>query len=293
MPYAIIVHGGAGPTSPEDRAAACAAGCLAAARIGQAVLARGGSALDAVEAACAALEDDPLFNAGTGACLNADGEVELDAAIMEGTALRAGAVAAVRTVKNPVLLARQVLEHAPHVLLAAHGAERFARERGITAHPPSLLVTERALERWRRERASTVPPRPGTVGAVAIDGRGQLAAATSTGGTSGKLAGRIGDSPLPGCGLYADDASGAASATGHGEAIIRVVLSKWACDRMALGDDASAAAASAIRQLGRVGGQGGIITVDRRGGLGIATNAPRMSHASIDAQGKETSGYTA
>jgi len=275
----------------DDRAAACADGCLAAARVGHAILAGGGSALDAVEAACAALEDDPLFNAGTGACLNADGEIELDASIMEGSSLRAGGVALVRGVKNPIRLARLVMERSPHVLLAADGAERFAREQGVEPHPPALLVTARALERWREERAEGIPPRLGTVGAVAIDAAGRVAAATSTGGTSGKLAGRIGDSPLPGCGLYADDAAGAVSATGQGEAIIRVVLSKFVCDRMAAGDPADAAAAAGVRQLARVGGDGGIIAVDRDGRLGFATNTPRMSRASIDGAGRESSGF--
>ncbi|HWV39875.1 MAG TPA: isoaspartyl peptidase/L-asparaginase [Vulgatibacter sp.] len=291
MPPAIIVHGGAGAIASDDRAAACADGCLAAARIGHAILSRGGSALDAVEAACAALEDDPLFNAGTGSCLNADGEVELDASIMEGSTLRAGGVALVRTVKNPIRLARLVMERSPHVLLAGEGVERFAREQGLAPHPPALLVTDRALERWREERAKGIAPRLGTVGAVAIDGAGRVAAATSTGGTSGKLAGRIGDSPLPGSGLYADDEAGAVSATGQGEAIIRVVLSKLVCDRMAAGDPAEVAAAAGVRQLARVGGEGGVIAVDRRGRLGFAMNTPRMSRASIDADGSEAKGF--
>lgn len=291
MPYAIIVHGGAGHIAPEDRAVACASGCLDAARIGHAILAQGGSALDAVQAACSALEDDPLFNAGTGSCLNADGEVELDAAIMEGSTLRAGGVGAVRSVKNPILLARLVLERSPHVLLVGHGAERFAREQGVEPYPSALLITPRALERWQKERAKLLAPKPGTVGAVAIDGAGRVAAATSTGGTSGKLAGRIGDSPLPGSGLYADDRAGAVSATGDGEAIMRVVLSKAVSDRMAAGESAAAATAAAIRELDRVGGEGGIIAVDRQGRLGFAMNAPRMSRASIDASGREESGY--
>lgn len=291
MPYAILVHGGAGNLSSHDRALACANGCLAAARIGHAILASGGSALDAVEAACRALEDDPLFNAGTGSCLNADGEVEMDAAIMEGSSLRAGGVAAVRTVKNPISLARRVMEDSPHVLLAAGGAERFAREQGIPPHPPSLLVTPRALERWEKERAKELAPKPGTVGAVAVDSSGRMAAATSTGGMSGKRAGRVGDSPLPGCGLYADDRGGAVSATGDGEKIIRVVLSKFVSDRMAAGESAALATAAAIHELERVGGEAGVIAVDRSGRLGFATNAAQMSRASIDASGREESGW--
>lgn len=290
-PFAIVVHGGAGTIAPDDRAQACASGCLVAARIGYEVLARGGSALEAVEAACVALEDDPLFNAGTGSCLNADGFVEMDAAIMEGTTLRAGGVAAVRSVKNPIVLARSVMEETPHVLLAADGAERFAREVGLAPYPPSLLVTERALERWRKEREEAWSPKPGTVGAVAIDREGRVAAATSTGGTSGKRVGRVGDSPIVGSGLYADDLAGAVSATGDGEAILRVVLSKFVADRMRSGESAAVAASAAMREIERVGGMGGVIAVDRKGGIGHATNAPRMSYASIDARGVERSGF--
>lgn len=291
MTWSIIVHGGAGRLGSLERAHACAKGCLEAARIGQEILARGGSALDAVEAACVALEDDPLFNAGTGACLNGDGDIELDAAIMEGTGLGVGGVTSVRTVKNPIQLARLVMERSPHVLLAAHGAERFAREQGLPPFPPSLLVTEAALARWQKERSTGQEPRLGTVGAVAIDGQGRVAAATSTGGTSGKMAGRVGDSPIPGAGLYADDRAGAVSATGQGEAILRVVLSKAVADRMAAGERAPVATKNALSELDRIGGEGGIIAVDRWGGLGFAANTPFMSHASIDSQGRETAGF--
>lgn len=289
--HAIVVHGGAGRLRSEERGEAAALGCLRAARVGHAILARGGTALDAVEAACAALEDDPLFNAGTGSCLNADGEVEMDAAIMEGSERRVGGVAAIRRVKNPIVVARRVLENSPHVLFAAAGAERFARAQGIPPYPPFRLVTQAALERWERERRGELPPRPGTVGAVAIDASGLVASATSTGGTSHKAVGRVGDSPIPGAGLYADDAAGAVSATGEGEAILRVVLSKFVSDRMGAGLSALAAIEEGLRELGRVGGEGGLIAVDPRGGIGFGTNAPSMSYAAIEAEGAERSGY--
>lgn len=287
MPIAIVVHGGAGAISPDDRARACALGCLEAARAGHRILAAGGTALDAVVAACRILEDDPLFNAGTGSCLNADGEVEMDACLMDGATLRAGAVAAIRRVRHPIEVARLVMERSPHVLLAAEGAERFARAHGVPPWPSALLTTERALARWREGRRGGGAKEPGTVGAVALDDHGHVAAATSTGGTAGKLPGRIGDSPLPGAGTYADDRGGAVSATGQGEALVRVVLAKHVCDRLVAGDTARQAAESALRELARVEGEGGLIVVDRQGRIGIATNAPRMSRAWIDADGGE------
>ena len=287
MPTAILVHGGAGAIFPDDRAHACARGCLEAARAGHRILAAGGSALDAAMAACVFLEDDPAFNAGTGSCLNADGDVEMDACLMDGATLRAGAVAAMRAVRNPITVARLVMERSPHVLLAGTGAERFARQHGVEAYPPALLVTERALTRWRKERDGSWESKPGTVGAVALDASGHVAAATSTGGISSKLPGRVGDSPLPGAGTYADDRAGAVSATGQGEAIIRVVLAKAVCDRIGAGLHPQQAAEEALAQLGRVRGEGGLIAVDRHGRLGIACNAARMSRGWVDAEGNE------
>jgi beta-aspartyl-peptidase (threonine type) len=286
----IVVHGGAGAIAADDHARACAAGCLAAARIGHAVLARGGSALEAVEAAVVALEDDPLFNAGTGSCLNAEGDIEMDAAVMDGRDLTCGAVAALKAFPNPVKIARLVRERTGHVLLAGEGAARFARAQGLVPCPPARLATPRALERWDREKEG-MARKNGTVGAVALDAAGHVAAATSTGGTSGKLPGRVGDTPLVGCGTYADDRGGAASATGHGESIVRVVLAKFACDRMAAGLSARRAAEEAIRELERVRGEGGIILVDRQGGLGLAFNTARMSRAWIAGDGSEGSAF--
>lgn len=291
MQPAILVHGGAGRIWVDDHAAACAKGCLEAARAGYSLLRDGKSALDAVEEAAVVLEDDPNFNAGTGSALTEDGDVELDAMLMDGAGLRCGGVAAVRSFKNPIRIARVVLEDSPHILLACEGAARFAREHGIEPCPPAELVTERALRRWHKERAAGWPRRPGTIGAVAVDCEGRLAVATSTGGISGKYPGRVGDTPMPGGGTYADNATGAASATGYGEPIARVVMAKHACDRIAAGDDARRAAESAVEALGSIGGEGGIIVVDKTGRLGFAFNSERMSRASVDGDGEETFGF--
>jgi beta-aspartyl-peptidase (threonine type) len=292
----ILVHGGAGPLGEhrDERMA----GCLAAARRGHAILARGGSALDAVEAAVVALEDDPLFNAGTGSCLNAEGNVEMDASIMNGEELSAGAVAVVSTIKNPIRLARAVMEQTPHVLLAAEGAARFAREIGVPFCDPRSLVTEHARRQLAVELAKartltnaqatkTRQTGGGTVGAVARDAHGHVAAATSTGGMTGKRPGRIGDAPLIGCGTYADDLAGAASSTGHGEMIIKVVLAKTACELLRAGRAPSDGAQAAINDLRRVQGTAGIILVDRNGRLGFGFNTESLARAWVDSDGME------
>jgi beta-aspartyl-peptidase (threonine type) len=268
---ALIVHGGAGRGDPEI-AAAQRAGCAAAWTAGWRILAGGGAALDAVTAAVTALEDDPAFNAGVGSVLTADGRVEMDASIMHGAALAAGAVALVSTVVNPIRLARAVMEEGRHVLLAGAAAEALAREHGLAMAPPEHFITG-------RQRARLAPGSgTGTVGAVAVDVRGHVAAATSTGGVAGKRAGRIGDSALIAAGTYADDRAGAASATGHGESIIRVALAKTAVDRLRGGADPAVAARAAIRVLGeRVRGEGGVIVVDRFGRGGWAHNTERMT----------------
>jgi len=296
MNVCILVHGGAGGTVPEaasplpadDPTGDPVDGCQAAARAGHAVMRAGGSAVDAVVAAVQLLEDDPRFNAGTGSVLNADGEVEMDAALMDGDRGRAGAVALVRTVKNPILLARLVMERTAHVLLAGEGADLFAREQGIPAVPPAALITAAARASWQRATES----KHGTVGAVAFDGV-HVAAATSTGGTAQKRRGRIGDSPLIGCGTYAWDGGGAVSCTGLGEAIMRAVLAKSAVDRLQAGDEPAAAARQAIALLEQAGGDGGLIMVDSRGRLGWAFNTPRMPHAGIDVTGKSGAGAVA
>jgi L-asparaginase / beta-aspartyl-peptidase len=299
MPIAIIVHGGAGKISP-DRIEGAQAGCKEAAFIGWQILQAGGVALDAVEAALRSLEDNPMFNAGTGACLNNDGNIQLDAGIMEGHTLKVGAVAAVELIKNPISLARKVLE-SPHVMLVSKGAQDFAQEQGIPLCAFEGLLTERQYHIWlenkaqadkelqeeprhhRREVRSLAAreEKHGTVGAVALDMLGRLAAATSTGGIHNKYPGRVGDSPLVGCGFYADE-NAAISCTGDGEDFMRLLIAKRAADFVARGDTARQAAESAIALLGtKATGTGGLIVVDRKGNAGFAWNSQNMSHAYI------------
>lgn len=275
----LIVHGGAWNIMQNEQAA-CKRGCEAAAQAGWDVLHHGGSALDAVEAATRVLEDDPTFDAGVGSHLNTNGEVELDAIIMDGATLNNGAVAAIQRVRNPISVARAVMSHTRHCLLAGAGAEAFARQMGFPICAPEDLVVEREREHWRNGFVSSTPQAGGTVGAVARDAHGNLAAATSTGGTLGKMPGRVGDSPLIGCGAYADNAAGAASATGWGESLMKVVICKTACDLMEGGISAQAAAEAAIaRLISRADGSGGIITVDSHGGVGFAFNTPHLARA--------------
>lgn len=296
MSMAIIVHGGAG-TITADHADIAQAGCKEAALIGWGVLQTGGSALDAVEAAVRALEDNPNYNAGTGACLTTGGRIELDAGIMLGEGLRVGAVASVELIKNPISLARQVMD-SPHVLLVGKGAQTFAREQGIPFCTFEDLLTERQYLKWKEaqnEEATSeeepryhrreVSSRPaqkeehGTVGAVAIDSSSILAAATSTGGISNKYPGRVGDSPLVGCGFYADE-NAAISCTGHGEDFIRLLIAMRTANFVASGMTARDAAEAAIAVLGaRAEGTGGLIVVDRLGNVGFAWNSENMVHA--------------
>lgn len=292
MPIAIMVHGGAGPVAADDNPTEHARGCLEAARAGHEVLRQGGSALDAVEVAARVLEDNPLFNAGTGACLTADGEVEADASLMDGSTLGAGAVTVVKGVKNPIRLARLVMEKTPHVLIAGEGALRLAREHGVELVDPQSLVTPRARAKLKAFLEKRQATGGNTIGAVALDQGGHVAAATSTGGTVGKRSGRVGDTPLVGCGTYADDLGGAVSATGQGEFIIKAVMAKVACDFLRAGRPAQEAADAALRELARVGGQGGLILVDRYGNLAFALNTDRMSRAAIDRSGLESSEFS-
>jgi beta-aspartyl-peptidase (threonine type) len=281
---ALIVHGGAGRIK-DGRLQEREEGCRQAVLEGWRILQAGGSALDAVEKAVVVLEDNPLFNAGKGSVLNRDGEIEMDAGIMEGAGLRAGAVAAVKNVKNPIRLARQVMEKSEHVLLVGEGAFRFAREIESSLTYPLIcqredLITENRL----KERISQITHEErDTVGAVAIDRRGCLAAATSTGGISGKYPGRVGDSPLIGCGIYADNQSGGVSCTGHGEFIIRIVWAKSTADFLLTRNcPAQEAANRAIDLLyTRIQGFGGLILIDRWGQIGFAYNTPHMSYAFI------------
>ncbi|MBI1846327.1 MAG: isoaspartyl peptidase/L-asparaginase [Candidatus Rokubacteria bacterium] len=272
---ALIVHGGAGADPAEGRAE-LREGVRVAAAAGWGVLAGGGSAVDAVEAAVRVLEDHPGFNAGRGSVLTSAGTVETDASIMEGDRLSCGAVAAVAGVANPVTLARRVMETGRVVLLAGDGARRFALATGVPECDPASLITERQLARWR-ERTQAAEPVRGTVGAVALDRAGTVAAATSTGGTAGKLPGRVGDSALIGCGTYADSSLGGVSCTGSGEAIIRVVLARRALDFLKEADDAAYAARVAVDLLVEEGrGDGGLILIDWRGHIGHATSTPLM-----------------
>jgi beta-aspartyl-peptidase (threonine type) len=277
----IVVHGGAGDLRAGDNAEAAKDGCLKAAQAGHAILSQGGSALDAVLAAVTVLEDDPQFNAGTGSVLNADGEVEMDASVMMGD-LQCGAVAAVRGIKNPIQLARLVMQRTKHILLAADGAHRFAKEHGVTFVDPASMITEGAKKRF----AST-----GTVGAVARDKQGSLAAATSTGGTTRKLPGRVGDTPLIGCGTYADDGAGACSCTGVGEAIIRLTLARSAIERLRHGEDPQAAASACVESFDRVKGVGGLILLDTQGRLGMAFSTDRMPRAWVKPDGTVGAGF--
>ena len=271
----IIVHGGAGADpsqSPEFRA-----GVRAAVLAGWRVLAGGGSALDAVESAVRTLEDDPRFNAGRGSVLTRDGTIETDASIMEGDRLQCGAVAALVGVANPISAARKVLESRRHVLLVGNGALEFARSVGIPECDPASLITDRQRKRHAELARRPEPPGGGTVGAVALDRSGTIAAATSTGGTPGKLPGRVGDSALIGCGTYADSSLGGVSCTGDGEAIIRVVLGHRALRYLKDADDPDYAAKVAVDLLVEEGGgQGGLILIDWRGRPGHATSTRLM-----------------
>jgi beta-aspartyl-peptidase (threonine type) len=292
---AIAVHGGAGDIPPADltpeREAAYHAGLERALRTGEAVLSAGGASLDAVVAAVQVLEDDPLFNAGYGAVIAANGICELDAAVMDGRDLRAGAVTGVRHVRNPVGLARLVMERSPHVMLSGPGAEEFALEQGLPPVPNRYFVTERRQRELAAAlTASTAGFREslmGTVGAVALDAQGNLAAATSTGGTTGKRWGRVGDSPVIGAGTYAANDCCAVSATGHGEYFIRATVAHEIASLMRYaGLDARAAAERVVHeQLRQMGGDGGVIVVGRDGTIAMPFNSRGMLRGSIDAQG--------
>jgi len=279
---AVVVHGGAWKI-PKDLEKPCLEGVERAAKLAMDCLLDDNSALDAVEAAVKCMEDNPTFDAGVGSVLNAEGEIELDAAIMDGKTLNAGAVAAVRNIKNPISLARRVMEHSNHVFLVGEGANKFAKLQGFEKFDG--LVVKRELERWKKLREKyrgtmKFSDQNGTVGAVAMDAQGNIAAATSTGGTPFKLPGRVGDSCLIGCGLYADNLIGGVSATGYGESIIKIVLSKVVCELLGKGLTAQKAAEEGVKMLEKkINGRGGVIVLDKKGNVGIFYNTPKMARA--------------
>ncbi len=286
MRPAIIVHGGAWDI-PQDAHQAHRHGTLRAVEAGWATLAAGGTAMDAVEAAIVVMEDDETFDAGRGSFLNADGQVELDAGCMHGAALQVGAVAGVQFIQNPIRLARAVMEKSEHVLLVAQGAQRFAQRMGFPTCNLTDLAVPREFERWQKllydrtysARQSFVRPAD-TVGCVALDQAGHLAAGTSTGGTPNKMPGRVGDVPMVGCGFYADDELGGASSTGWGESIAKVLLARLALHCLHELDDPQTAAQTAIQVLAdKVSGLGGIILLSRDGRPGWHYNTPHMAHA--------------
>ncbi len=296
----LVVHGGAWAI-PDDMVEAHLKGVRSALAKGWQALARGASALDAVEEAVVVLEDDETFDAGRGSFLNREGRVQMDALIMDGATLRAGGVGCVEHIRNPVRAARKVLSDSPHVYFVAEGAEKFAKEHGIDLCKNEDLIIPREVERLKEYQASATEQNANlfaptishdTVGAVAVDAHGNIAAATSTGGTLNKAPGRLGDSSLIGCGCYADNESAAASTTGWGEPIMKLVLAKWAADRVRSGSVPEWVAKEAISHLEeRVNGHGGIILLDAEGRYGIAHNTPRMAWA-VKAGEKESAGIT-
>lgn len=294
--WTLLVHGGAGSMTRDwltpEQDAAGRAGLNAALDAGQAVLAGGGGALDAVEAAVRVLEDDPHFNAGRGSVFTYEGRIELDAAIMDGASRDAGAVAGVTRARNPVSLARAVMERSPHVLLAREGADRFADEQGVERVDPDWFETAERRRQLEELKAKPdgwydVDMKYGTVGAVACDMQGHVAAATSTGGLTGKRWARIGDSPLIGAGTYADDRGCAVSATGAGEFFIRVGAAHEIAARMRMmGESAQDAAAAVFAEIGAMGGVGGVIVAAPDGGHAVHFSTPGLYRGIASAQGE-------
>lgn len=295
-PIAMVVHGGAGELEKCFTEAEYSAVLVEAVRAGDHLLLAGASSTEAAVAAVVVLEDSPLFNAGKGAVLNSAGAIELDAAVMEGNQLRAGAIGAVTNIRNPILAARAVMEASPHVLLVGGGAEQFAAAQQCAIVSPDYFHTEHRREQLKRFLAAKHDPadseQHGTVGAVALDRHGNLAAATSTGGTTGKLPGRMGDTALIGSGTYADNRSCAVSCTGHGEMFIRYAVAHQlampsAQPLVSLHDRAR----EIVQRLKLVGGSGGLIAVGPRGEVVMEFNTPTMPRAAIGPDGKLTVGF--
>lgn len=299
-PITLVIHGGAGIAKkdlPPEKEAACRQVLEEALHAGHKILKDGGSSLDAVQTAIMVLEDSPLFNAGRGAVLTSEGKVEMDASIMDGRTSAAGAAASVRGVRNPIRLARMVMERSPHVLLMGEGAEAFARECRLPFEPEEWFITPEQQEKLRKAKenqktSSTAAPEDltmlmGTVGALALDKDGHLAAGTSTGGLTNKMHGRVGDSPIVGAGTFAEDGVCAVSCTGHGESFIRSVVAYDVAARMkyAKADLATAAREVIHEKLVKIKGKGGLIALDAAGNVATAFNTPGMFHGWIKADG--------
>jgi L-asparaginase / beta-aspartyl-peptidase len=300
----LIVHGGAW-NIPDEAVEDCRVGIRAALEAGWKILSANGAAIDAVQAAIVSLEDDPTFDAGIGSHLNRDGRVQLDAILMDGASLKAGAVAAVERIRNPIRLARLVLENSEHMMLVGPGAEQFAVENGLPLIDPEELILDRERAAWHLCLEDSHAAEHhfshdlDTVGAVALDTRGRLVSGTSTGGTCCKFPGRIGDSPLIGCGCYADVDAGGISCTGHGEGIMKIVMAKMAADlltdpqvllphRQKSGTHslAQAVADACVRKLShRAHTTGGLILLDREGHPAAAFNTPRMGYGFVESTG--------
>ncbi|HVL30095.1 MAG TPA: isoaspartyl peptidase/L-asparaginase [Sphingomicrobium sp.] len=299
--WKLVIHGGAGViekaniTPNKEREIHAALDKALAA--GSQVLSRGGSALDAAEAAVKVLEDDPNFNAGRGSVLTYDGEIEMDASIMDGRTLAAGAVTGATQTKNPISLARAVMEKSEHVFLSREGADAFSKAQGLEQAPPDYFMTPRRrqqLEQFKTSKVSAldIEYKYGTVGAVALDSQGHVAAATSTGGMTGKRWGRIGDSPIIGAGTYADDRGCAVSGTGWGEYFIRVGVAHEICARMRMNGIAPQQAADAVMaEVKALGGDGGVIVVTPKGDMVYSFNTVGMYRGKADASGRSTALY--
>jgi beta-aspartyl-peptidase (threonine type) len=301
-PIAIAIHGGAGTITREsltpEKERAYREKLEEALRAGHSILQRGGSSMDACVAAVRVMEDSPLFNAGKGSVYTADQTHEMDACVMDGATRKAGAVAAVSHVKNPIELARLVMERSEHVMLVGEGAEKFAQQNGVGLVDASYFDTPQRLEQLRKAKAKEAAPatapamseqdKHGTVGAVAVDQQGNLAAATSTGGMTNKRFGRVGDSPIVGAGTYADNDTCAVSATGHGEFLMRLVIGHEVASLMRYGKlSVTDAADRAVNdELTKLGGTGGVIAIDRQGNIAMPFNTEGMYRGSIDTAGK-------
>ncbi|XP_061546675.1 isoaspartyl peptidase/L-asparaginase [Phycodurus eques] len=281
----VVVQGGAGYV-PSEKSKASRAGVCAAARSGYVVLQSGGSSMDAVVEAVTKLENNPNFNAGCGSVLTTNGNVEMDAIVMDGKTLACGAVSAVRNIANPVQLARLVMDKTSHNCLTAHGANQFARAMGVPEVPQESLITEYSRMRWRKNladdpnTAESQMGKMGTVGAVAVDIEGNVACATSTGGILNKMEGRVGDTPCIGCGGFADNQVGAVSTTGHGEAIMKVTLARLILFHMEQGQSAEAASDLGLAYMkSRVQGLAGVVTLDPHGHWAARFTSPQMAWA--------------